>query len=499
MRSGWSNLLPTLAALAFIGLGGTVSAAPRELTLVSFHEDLLPGVRAVLPEFERATGLHVQAFGVPHGSYQLWTRTQLVSGNPPDVILLDDLPLIWRYGNSGLLVRFDPAFAQPNPFAPADGTQPWMNRFRPDLVQKARDAGARLWCVPLTEFGVGFFYNRDVYEQLKLSPPRTWEELLANFRAVRASGRTAQACAIRDNDYQTLWMADMILDLLLRPLVPQVNQLAAPGWKYDPLDPDSTRGEMVSIDERLVAFSRGLIDPAVAPAFRETARMMKELAREFRPDFLSLDGEEVTRIFARGQSTHFLNGTWYLRELSMMQRSIGETDPGRVFRWGVFPFPELTARSTTLPRLGGINQNTNLRVCLLAPTHPRDPEREAAAVRLVQFLTAPTVATELFGHTDVYDLPAMTGVPLKPGVEPLAPRLQYPYLVVAQFRGYDARGEGDFWNLWQQFLGDRIDLDAFLRGLSASHRASLARLAREQDAAIDHAYLQRELPGGFRP
>jgi ABC-type glycerol-3-phosphate transport system substrate-binding protein len=489
-----------ILALAMGLLAAAAKAGPRRpLTVASFHEDLLPGIRAVLPQFEQQMGLPVQALGVPHGSYELWIRTQLLSGDPPDVILIDDLNLIWRYGQTGLLKQLDGPLSGPNPFELAADSRPWLDRLRPELVQQARDGGGRLWCVPFTEFGVGFFYNRKVYDRLRLEPPTTWEELLANFRAVRHAGGTALACAIRSNDYQTVWMTDMLLELLLRPAVPDVNLLAAPGWRYDPLDPASTRGEVVTLDERLVAFERGLIDPARAPAFRETARLMKELAREFRPDFLGLDGEEVTRIFGRGEAAHFLNGTWYLRELSSMQRSIAETAPARVFPWGVFPFPDLTARSTGLPRFGGITQNAGLRVCLLLPAHRGDPARERAALALAQFLTATPVETRLFGETDVYDIPATLGVPLKAGVEPLAPRPRYAYLVTALFRGYDARGEGEFWTLWQQFLGDRLNLDDFLKELSASHRAALARLAAEQAGAIDQAFLKTHLPAGFHP
>lgn len=486
-----------------LSLGGVCACARLQadasLKLACFHEDLLPGIKAVLPEFEKTTGLKVQALAVPHGSYELWLRTQLLSGDPPDLALLDDLPLISRYGLSGLLQPLEKPLRKPNPFAEPAVEKTWFESFKPDLMQQARDPAGRLWVVPFTQYGVGFFYNRAEYERLDLRPPGTWEELLANFRAVRAGGRTALASAIKANDAQTVWMADMLLELLLRPVAQDVNRLCAPGWHYDAFDPTSTWNEAITLDERLVAFERGLIDPARSRPFRETARLVKELAGEFRPDFLSLDGEEVTRIFARGQAVHFLNGTWYLRELSLMQRSIAQTAPERVFPWAVFPFPELTENSTSLPRLGGITQNSALRVCLLLPRHATAPEREAEAVRLAQFLTAPEVTARLFGNTEVYDLPAVTGVPAKNGVDAIAPPRRYAFLQTAQFRGYDAKGEGEFWTLWQRYLGGTLSLDDFLRALSASHRAALARLASEQGGTLNRKFLETELPGGFEP
>ncbi len=502
LRRCWARV-----GVLFLALGMEVGSIWAEtgagergqLTVVSIHEDLLPGIRAVLPEFAAKTGWSAEAQAVPYSAHELWIRTQILSRSAPDVLLVESTDLPWRYGHSGLLVRWDAWLSQPNHYDGAHASRPWIDTFQNELIHQTRDAAGAIWCVPYTQYGVGFFYNRAVYDELGLSPPRTWEELLANFAAVRASGRSALVTAVKPNDHQSLWMADMILELQLRPVAEQVNVQTRAGWKFDALDPECTRGEVITLEERLVAFDRGLIDPARAPAFRETARLIRRLAAEFRPDFLSLDGEEVPRVFARGQSVHFLNGTWYLRPLTAMQRGIAEIAPERVFPWAVFPFPELTAQSTPLPRLGGINQNSGLRACFIVPRRPDDPDRERRAIDLVRFLTAPAVAAESFGRTAVYDLPAMPEVAPKPGAEPLVPKVRYAFLTLAQFRGYDARSEGEFWNLWQGLLGGLIDEDEFVRRLGASHRAALFRLSQEKAAQMDRTFLRQQLPEGFRP
>ena len=480
--------------LAVIGRG-----APGPLRLVSIHEDLLPGLRSVAEEFTARTGWEVEIQAVPYAAHELWIRTQMLSRQAPDVLVVESTDLPWRYGHSGMLVRWDDVLAEPNAFDLVQPGRPWQHAFHDELIQQARDAAGAIWCVPYTQYGVGFFYNRDVYDELQLRPPATWEELLVNFESTRASGKNAFVTAVKPNDHQTLWMADMLLELLLRPAAEQVNLQTRSGWRYDPFDPACARGEVITLEERLVGFDRGLIDPARAPAFREVARLMKRLAAEFRPDFLSLDGEEVPRVFARGQAVHFLNGTWFLRPLSAMQRSIEAIAPERVFPRAVFPFPELTAQSTPLPRLGGINQNSGLRACFVVPRQDALPERQRAAIDLVRYLTAPKVAEESFGRTAVHDLPAMPDVPPKPGAEPLVPKVRYAFLVLAQFRGYDARSEGEFWTLWQSLLGGLIDEDEFVRRLSVSHRAALFRLSQEKAAQMDRAFLALHLPEGFKP
>jgi len=488
-----------LGGLILLWLAGAQAWAAEPLRLVSIHEDLLPGMRAVAREFTERTGWEVEIQAVPYSAHELWIRTQMLSRKGPDVMLVESTDLPWRYGHSGLLVQWDEPLANSNPFDEANRDRPWRDSFYDELVQQARDVAGAIWCVPYTQYGVGFFYNEEVYDELGLAPPETWEGLIANFRAVRASGRAALVTAVKPNDHQTLWMADMLLELLLRPAAEQVNLLTRPGWRFDPLDPACARGEVITLEERLVAFDRGLIDPARAPAFRETARLMRTLAQEFRPDFLSLDGEEVPRVFARGQAVHFLNGTWYLRPLTAMQRGIEAIAPERVFPWAVFPFPELSAETTSLPRLGGINQNSGLRACFIASKQDSSPERQRAAIDLVRFLTAPRVAETSFGRTAVHDLPAMREVPPKPGAEPLVPKVRYAFLVLAQFRGYDARSEGEFWTLWQSLLGGMIDEDQFVQRLSASHRAALFRLSQEKASQMDRAFLARHLPKGFAP
>lgn len=492
----WTPLL-LVAMLSPVPRVDAESARGRSLTLVSIHEDLLPGVRAVLDDFQRQTGHRVRAQAVPYRSHELWIRTQLLGGNPPDVLLVEETALPWSYGRAGLLEPLEDALAEPNRFS-AGAASGWA-AFKPELVQQARDPAGRLWLVPYTQFGVGFFYDRSAYQALDLQPPATWEQLLDNFARVQASGRTALVAAVRSGDGQTEWMADMILELLLRPVAEKVNRRCAPGWHYDPLDPESTRGEAITLEERLAAFDRGWTDPARSPAFAEMARLVKNLVRHLRADFASLDGAEVPRTFARGQSVHYLNGTWYLRPLAAIQRGLSETAPERVFPWGVFPFPELTSQSTPLPRWGGIHQNSGLRACFIVPIRPKDPARRTAAIDLVRFLTSPQVASVSFHQTDVYDLPAMLGVAPKPEAEPLVPRQRFAYLPLARVRGYDARSEEEFWTLWQGFLSQQLSQDVFLTELSGVHRRSLRRLVQSSGASLDREFLAREGVEGWQP
>lgn len=470
----------------------TCSAATRvveTVTVASIHADLLPGLRSIGARFTTETGINVSIQAVPYAAHELWVRTRLLAGNPPDVLVLESTNLPWRYGNSGQLVDIE---------ASVDGQPPahaWLGTIHPELIQQARDPAGKLWCVPFTQFGLGYFYRQDTYQKLGLTPPRTWSDLTRNYERIQSAGGVPQIVAVRSNDFQSAWTADILLELFLRPETVAVNLQHAPGWRYDPLQPESTHGELVSLEERIIAFADGRIDPTRAPAFDEVARLVAELAHGWRGDFLSLDGDEVPLLFARGESAHFLNGTWYLRAFTEIHRAMAAVDPASIFPWGVFLFPELTPDATALPLLGNVNQNSGLRACFSIPRQPKHPERERAALTWVRFVSRPEVARELFANTDVYDLPAVMGAPPKPAVEVLLPKTRYAFLPLAQFRGYDAQSETEFWTLWQQFLSKRINRVQFLQSLSRSHRGALQRLARAQGDRLDRAFIAAHLQG----
>ncbi|HEY0946344.1 MAG TPA: ABC transporter substrate-binding protein [Opitutaceae bacterium] len=480
------RLTLTIAALMSFAANGRAET----VTVASIHADLLPGLRTIGARFKAETGMDVSVQAVPYAAHELWVRTRLLAGNPPEVLVLEATNLPWRYGNSGQLVDIEAAVAGDPP------AHSWLAKIQPELIQQARDPAGKLWCVPFTQFGLGYFYRQDTYQKLGLTPPLTWLELKSNYERIQAAGGVPQIVAVRSNDFQSAWTADILLELFLRPETVAVNLQHAPGWRYDPLDPTSTHGELVSLEERIIAFADGRIDPERAPAFAEVARLVAELAHGWRGDFLSLDGEEVPLLFARGESAHFLNGTWYLRAFTEIHHAMATVDPATVFPWGVFLFPDLTPDSTPLPLLGNVNQNSGLRACFSIPRQPSHPERERAAMAWVRFVSRPEVARELFANTDVYDLPAVMDAPPKPAVEVLLPKTRYAFLPLAQFRGYDAQSETEFWTLWQQFLSKRIDRVQFLQALSRSHRGALQRLARAQGDRLDRAFITAHLQGG---
>ena len=235
---------------------------PR-IILATIFSEFLSGLRAIAPEFEAETGYALEVQGIPYLSYQMWLQTRFLGKNAPEVLLLDSTGDAWRFGQAGLLVRFDDIVTKPNPFS--DATTPWKDDFRQPYVQQAYDVNGHLYLVPYTQYGVGFFYNKKLYAQAAVEPPRTWDELLAAFNRLKQQGTPAFLAAVKPDDAQTVWIASILLECFTRVHIPEVNlRPSRPDWRFDPLDRACTLAERIDLSETIVAFERGIIDPAKA-------------------------------------------------------------------------------------------------------------------------------------------------------------------------------------------------------------------------------------------
>lgn len=485
-----------------------IDAPPgSRIVVATFFAELLPGLRAVAPAFEEETGIRLVVQGVPYAQYRFWVQARFLAFDAPDLLIFEGTADPWQFGQTGQVINLDQVLDRTNPFDPEVGD--WRDAFRDELLQFSYDPNGNLFSIPFTQFGVGFFYNQDLYQEAGLEVPSTWTEFVGVLRdaheseALRARRVPPIAVAIRPNDAQSTWIAGILLECFLRSRIPDVNlRHDREGWEFDPSDPDSVRGERIDVAERVAAFHKGIIDPARSPEFAAAAAMVKETVPYWRPDFLALSGDDLYRLFASGRTLHFMNGTWFLKDIGPLQEQMREAAPDSAFDFGTFPFPAVDGEHAHLARAGGVNQNAGLRSCIMVPVQRREPWREEAAILLAQFLTSREHAQRVFEAGNVYDLPGMEGVRGKPASDPLLPRERYPLLPLAYFEGYDAQGVSEFWPAWQAFLaappGDET-LERFLGLLSAMHRRSLARQIRiARDAGmLDEDFLAREIGPGW--
>jgi ABC-type glycerol-3-phosphate transport system substrate-binding protein len=265
-----------------------------------------------------------------------------------------------------------------------------------------------------------------------------------------------------------------------------------------------------------VAFLKGLIDPAKAPEFKVAYQLMKQDSHFWEPGFLSYNGNDVYTAFSGGQSMQFMNGTWFIPSLEGTLRAfkaLGQTN--KVFQPGAFPYPTITPENTPLLKMGGINQNNGPRNGFWIPKH-LSPDKLAAAIDFLQFLTAPknvTLAYSVVVNAEqtvagkklmtkvpaIADPPAVKGVPYQiagGAFKALTPYQQYADLGGPSATGYDTQSTNEFIAAWQQYLGGNMAIEAFLQQVSQIHLRALERLLRQQaGTTVDWNFVNSQLKG----
>jgi raffinose/stachyose/melibiose transport system substrate-binding protein len=137
--------------------------------------------------FEAANpGIEVVQTAHKNTEYNTILAASLSGGSGPDVFQGR------AYG--GLATFSDSGFLEP--------LEPWMPELKDysatALLGATSPTDGKIYGSPAVSQTVFMYYNRGVYEELGLSIPSTWNELLANFRAVEAAGYLALGNGAKD-------------------------------------------------------------------------------------------------------------------------------------------------------------------------------------------------------------------------------------------------------------------------------------------------------------
>ena len=170
--------LTVASVSATMALAGSHGALSGELRIISDMSN--PAPRAVMEglaaEFdEMHPDLSVELEIVDREAWKTQIRNAL-SANPPDVVNWYAANRMLPYVNAGLFMDVSDLWDEPE-FAALASTKGAMT------IEGSQ------WGVPYTYYQWGVYYRKDIFEELGLSEPATWDEEIANCEAIIASGR----------------------------------------------------------------------------------------------------------------------------------------------------------------------------------------------------------------------------------------------------------------------------------------------------------------------
>ncbi|SIS89276.1 carbohydrate ABC transporter substrate-binding protein, CUT1 family [Roseivivax lentus] len=165
-----------LAGAAFAGSHG--AALSGDLKIISDMSN--PAPRAVMEGMvadfqEMHPDLDIELTIVDREAWKTQIRNAL-GANPPDVVNWYAANRMLPYVNAGLFADVSDLWAEPEFEALAS-------------TKGAMTIDGAQWGVPYTYYQWGVYYRKDIFDELGLSEPTTWDEEKANCEAILASGR----------------------------------------------------------------------------------------------------------------------------------------------------------------------------------------------------------------------------------------------------------------------------------------------------------------------
>ena len=346
MASKLKLALAALAASTALTTGALADghALSGDLKIISDMSN--PAPRAVMEGLVEQFGemhpdLNIELTIVDREAWKTQIRNAL-SANPPDVVNWYAANRMLPYVEAGLF---------------ADVSDLWAE---PELAALASTKGAmtiddKQWGVPYTYYQWGIYYRKDIFDELGLSEPTTWEEEKANCQAIIDSGRKCYTIGTK-----FLWTAGGWFDYL---------NSRTNGYDFHMA---LARGEIEWTDDRV----------------RQTFANWKELIDmgAFIDDHQTYSWQEALPFMVDGEAAAYLMGNFAVAPL----REAGLTDDQLDF----YQFPAI---------------NPDVEPAEDAPTDTfhmaSGAENVEAAKAFMKFVVSPEVQTQINGGDALGQLP----------------------------------------------------------------------------------------------
>ncbi|QPK81242.1 carbohydrate ABC transporter substrate-binding protein [Schaalia sp. ZJ405] len=258
-------------------------------------------------------------------------KTRLATGDMND--------LLWY--NSGSLLKA----LRPDETLVDLSDQEWTDKVN-DNWKQAVSTDSGLYELPVgTSFAFGMIYNKDIYKNLGLKIPRSWDEFMANNEKIKAAGITPVV-----QTYSDTWSSQIPV------LGDAYNVMAAdPDWadKY-------TANKAKYVDE---------------PAIQGFQHMQDVFDRGYmNDDFASATYNDGMKMLAEGTGAHYPMLT------SNAAAAIGQNYPDADSKIGVFPIP------SDSPEINGLTIGTPKGMSIPKSTKG---DKLKAAIEVLNWLATP--------------------------------------------------------------------------------------------------------------
>ena len=233
-----------------------------------------------------------------------------------------------------------------------DDISDFVDRFEPASLD-AYTVGGRVYGIPVSPLSTSsFFYNVDVFNELGLEEPDSYEDFIAAAAALDAAGYIPVLHQGKNGHMWPMWYFETAAQTMGDPIAKTVSNL---------------RGEAMFTDaEDVEALAR--IGQFVDDGILER-------------DSLSVDWDGMRSAFASQQSAIYYGGTW---EMPWLEENVVD------FEWGVFEFPQFS----DVPGSRGHGGGPDGGFCIYSGINE---ESLPYAIAYLEYITRPEIANMHLG------------------------------------------------------------------------------------------------------
>lgn len=183
---------------------------------------------------------------------------------------------------------------------------PALDNVNPDVLDLIKING-KDYALPIALNTMGFFYNMDIFDELGLEVPETYDELISTAKTIKEAGITP--FVFSDADAWTINFAAQV-----------AFGLYLPGGEQILLDAMDGKARLTNNAD-----------------LRAVAEKLLELREYGQSDALGTSYDNATREFANGRAAMFFQGVWAIPSISRANPNL---------RYEMFPMPGITAEET---------------------------------------------------------------------------------------------------------------------------------------------------------
>ncbi|MGI8643312.1 MAG: ABC transporter substrate-binding protein [Thermomicrobiales bacterium] len=279
------------------------------------------------------------------GEYSTYLGTLLAASDVrPDIVSGNYVSTFRGYVN---LERYR---RQTNPYT----GNPWDVDVDWDFYRGTNAAGERIM-LPTRSVHINWFYNKDIFSEVGIQPPTTWEQFTEVSAALAEAGHTP---IVANYDYQVpQWFAEVYFDQFHTHWIETVR--AKPGdWNYipelddafvyNPENPNLHNTYTYNVQR----FYKGIADGELRFDTPEVAAIAENMGQVF-PRYATSDFfvvQDPYPIFLQQQAAIMPSGTWAFGNLKNDLESLSperledleiDADSVSTFEWGIFENPSM--------------------------------------------------------------------------------------------------------------------------------------------------------------